>query len=118
MTAQFQFIFDSARAAGLKAVENAYVRPMVVTNEASGESWYVADGVCGFAWINVKPGTSKFARWLKKAGLARSDDYYGGVIISVRDFNQSMQKKETYAYAFAKVLEENGITATAISRID
>jgi hypothetical protein len=31
--------------------------------------------------------------------------------MSVRDFNQSLTKKEAYAYAFASVLAEHGIKA-------
>jgi hypothetical protein len=36
----------------------------------------------------------------------------------VRDFNQSLQKKEAYAYAFAKVLNQAGINAHVESRMD
>ena len=44
---------------------------------------------CGFAWVNVKPGTSKFAKWLKEKELASKDSFKGGVTIWVGDFNQS-----------------------------
>ena len=78
----------------------------------------VMDGVCGFAWVIVKPGNSKFANWLKKTGIALSDSYYGGVSVWVNTFGQSMTRKEAYAQAFAKVLNENGIRAFAMSRMD
>lgn len=113
----FQKLYDKADKAGRDAVEVMMCRPMTVCDNA-GNSWYVADGVCGFAWVNVKPGTSKFARWLKSKNYASTDSYYGGVTIWISSYNQSMQKKETYARAFAKVLSDEGIKAYAASRID
>jgi hypothetical protein len=115
MTNGFQSLWDNARAAGMAAVEALDVQPMVVVGE---KRYFVADGVCGFAWVNVKPGTSKFAKWLKASGHARTDSYYGGVTVWVSQFNQSMQKKEAYAYAMAKVFAEAGFDAYANSRMD
>lgn len=122
----FASLYDKARKAGLAAAEACNPTPMVVGQAASlfgneivpGTEEVVADGPCGFAWINVKPGNSKFANWLKKNSLARADSYYGGVCIWVGEFNQSMQKKEAYAYAFANVLSDEGIRAYASSRMD
>lgn len=79
---------------------------------------YIADGVCGFAWVNVKPGNSKFAKWLKANNIARKDDYYGGVTIWISVGNQSMQKKEAYGAAMAKVFADAGINAYMASRMD
>ena len=122
----FASLYDKARKAGLAAANACVPTPMVVgqakglfSNEiVPGTEEVVMDGPCGFAWINVKPGNSKFANWLKKNELARRDSYYGGVTIWVREFRQSMQLKEAYAYAFAKVLREAGIKAYASSRMD
>lgn len=120
-------LYAAAREAGLEAVRNLKVVPMVVgtpkslwSNEfdTSQPTYYVEDGVCGFAWVNVKPGNSKLANWLKANGLARSDSYYGGVTVWIGEFNQSMQKKEAYARAFAKVLSDNGVRAYSDSRMD
>lgn len=124
-TAGFNALYQSAHQAGMEAVAKLQVTPMVVTqhsdplNDASPvqKAWYVADGVCGFAWVVVKPATSKFARWLKAQKLARSA-YGGGLQIWVSAFNQSMQKKEAYAGAFAAVLRSAGIDAWADSRMD
>lgn len=69
----------------------------------------VNDGVCGFAWVNIKPGNCRFANWLKKNDLGRIDSYYGGVTIWVDEFNQSLERKEAYARAFADVILESGI---------
>lgn len=123
--ADFRALVDKARLAGLAAVDAMNPTPMVVTERTNPlddaspvkKAWYVADGVCGFAWITVRPGNSPFANWLKKNGLARKA-YGGGVDIWVSEFNQSMQRKEAYAGAFARVLSEAGITAYMGSRMD
>lgn len=120
-------IYAKADAAGREAVEKLRVVPMVVghakgifSNEIdySKETYFVEDGVCGFAWVNVKPANSKFAKFLKLNLRARNDSYLGGVSLSISQYNQSLQKKEAYAYAFAKVLNEAGIRAYANSRMD
>lgn len=121
-----QALYEMADKAGREAVEALTVVPMTVTRRANPfdstsevlQSWHVADGVCGFSWINVKPANGKFAKYLLKLGIARKDSYYGGVCIWVSDYNQSMQRKEAYAHAFAKVLHDNGIKAYASSRMD
>lgn len=77
----------------------------------------IMDGICGFAWINVTPGTSSFARFLKEEDLC-SPSHYGGVMIWVGDYNQSYEKKSAYAAAFARVLREAGVEARSMSRLD
>jgi len=123
---KFEKIYNEAHDAGMKAVQNLKVIPMFVTQHLNPiddksevvESWYVEDGVCGFAWINVKPGTSSFAKWLVEKKIASHDSYYGGVTIWVSDFGQSMQKKEAYAHAFSSILNNNEIKSYAMSRMD
>ena len=123
---QFEKIWNEADLAGNQAVMALDVQPMVVQQHANMlndsspvvKQYYVADGPCGFAWVNVKPGNSAFAKWLKDNQLARADSYYGGVCIWIHQFNQSIQKKEKYAYAFANVLTKHGIKAYASSRMD
>ena len=118
-------LFATAHAAGNAAVQTATVTPMIVTqhanpfddNSAPVQQYYVEDGVCGFASIVVKPANSSFARYLKLHHRAHKG-YYGGVSFPVRDFNQSLQKKEAYAYAFAQVLNQAGISAYVDSRMD
>lgn len=118
-------LFQAAHNAGNVAVQAATITPMIVqqrVNPLNDDSevqrqWLVNDGVCGFASVIVKPANCKFAKYLKEQGLGRKH-YYGGLSMSVRDFNQSLQKKEAYAYAFAKVLEQNGVTAYVESRMD
>lgn len=128
MSDQFRTLYDEARIAGCQAVVDAVnknaVVPMLVGQETSPFSGkmdyskpveYISDGVCGFAWINIKSGNCAFANWLKKNNLARRDEYYGGVTVWVSDYNQSMQKKEIYARAFAKVIQGSGLVKSAIA---
>jgi hypothetical protein len=122
-----QSLYNQAHEAGEAAVSAAKVVPMVVGQaknffgneiDYSQETYFIADGVCGFASINVKPANSEFGKYLKDMMFARRDSYNGGVSISVMGYGQSLQKKEAYAYAFAKVLNEAGIKAYVNSRMD
>ena len=120
-----QTIYQEAHYKGNVAVEMATVTPMVVQQRANPlnddsqlvREYFVSDGVCGFASVTVKPANCKFAKYLVANGLGRKA-YNGGVRMSVHDFNQSLQKKEAYADAFAKVLRDNGINAWSESRMD
>lgn len=122
---QVENIYIQAHQAGNAAVQSATVVPMIVSQKANPlndnsetiREWFVDDGVCGFASVIVKPANSKFAKYLVQTGLGRKS-YTGGCAMSIRDFNQSLQKKETYAYAFASVLNANGINAYVESRMD
>lgn len=119
--ANFQAVYAKAVAAGMAAGNGMTPTPMVVVGGVPGEqqkAWYVSEGACGFAWVNVRPGTSSFAKWLRKSGYARPA-YEGGMQIWVREFNQSMARKEAYATAMAEVFRnELGINAYAGSRMD
>ena len=122
-------IYEAAVEAGYAAVQaavkNNEIVPMIVNEHASPlsdaspvtKSWFVADGPCGFASIIIKPANSAFAKFLVQKGIARKH-YQGGVSIYVSQFNQSLQKKESYAYAFSNVLQEFGIKSYVDSRMD
>jgi hypothetical protein len=120
----FASIHQQAHEAGMAAVESAQVAPMIVGSPSTPlgndidpkqRVYYVADGVCGFAWIVVK-GNDGFGRWACKQGIAR--DGYKCKMIWVSQFNQSMQKKEAYASAYAKVVRDAGYSAYSESRMD
>ena len=119
-------IYNEARKAGLKAGQESIPDPMIVDehvnqlddSSAVKKSWYVSEGICGFAWINIKPGNCTFAKWLKNKNLARKDSYYGGVTIWVNEFGQSATRKKAYASAFSSVLDKYDITSYAMSRLD
>jgi hypothetical protein len=122
--AKFEAALVKAIEAGMAAGAGNKPRAMVVqemvgmTSEVK-QSWYESEGACGFAWVNVAPGNSPFANWLKKAGLARKS-YYGGVDIWISDFGQSVDRKEACASAMAKCLQmELGMSSiSSMSRLD
>jgi len=119
-------LWSKAWAAGEEAVKGVVPDVMIVTqhknmaddNSPVDKQWIVPDGPCGFAWVQIKPGNSRFANFLKKEDLARPDSYLGGVSIWVSAYNQSMQRKEAHARAMAEVFREAGINAWAMSRMD
>jgi hypothetical protein len=115
MSSEFKALVDKAQAAGVVAGESAAVRSMTVVG--SGKEYFVADGVCGFAWVNVQKGQQKFVNFLKKQGLGHKA-YYGGWDVPCHEFGQSMQRKEAYCAAYAQVLRDGGIKAYAQSRMD
>lgn len=115
---RFEKLWQEADAAGKAAAAAIIPRAMVVSwrEGATLRREYVAEGVCGFAWVKF-PGNGAFGRWAKKQGLARKG-YGPGLEYWISDYNQSMQRKEAYAIAFAKILREAGISAYADSRMD
>jgi hypothetical protein len=129
----FEMICAEARAVAVAAVEKLNVVPMIVGQETSlfsnkidytKPTYYVADGVCGFAWVNIYPvnkGNTRAGKeerkMLESAGF-RKNDYEKAYQLWISEFNQSMQKKETYARAFAEVLRANGLKAYSGSRMD
>lgn len=122
---EFQALYSRACAEGALGVAKAppprgveIVRVDLADKPIAGEpTYYLDDFPCGFAWVNIRPGNSPFANWLKKHGYA-SKAYEGGVTIWISAYGQSMRKKEAYANAFAEFLRTQGITAYAHSRMD
>jgi hypothetical protein len=126
----FESVFFLAQKAAEEAFRAAKPVPMAVQSSNLGEGFdwnkpyeVVADGVCGFAWVNVYvDGRSKVAKEMKKFGLR--SDYYGGYLFSSYDVapnaggSQSMQRKEAACAAFAKVLRDYGFSAYMNSRMD
>lgn len=122
---EFPALFEKAKAAGLAAGQ-AFVPSAVVFGEGSlfspgfkpGAKLEVCnDGVCGFAWVVVSPGNCPFANWLKKNKFGRPGAF-GGVMVRIGEFNQSMQKKSAAADAMAAVFKDAGIKARAEERMD
>lgn len=122
---EYQTLYNEAHEAGMAALEAKTPRPMVVScienplDDGSPvvKSYSVPGGVCGFAWIIVRPGNCAFARWTRKQGFS-SKAYSGGDQIWVPYGRQSYEKKMAYAGAFAQVLEDAGIRASAGGRLD
>lgn len=132
-TQTYKVICDKADAAGQAAVEKLQVVPMIVGQETSfmsgkidytKQTHYVEDGVCGFSWVDVYPqhkGNTRLGKEERKVleavGFKKSYEskrYYKWVSA----YNQSMQKKEAYAKAYATVLRENGVKAQYGSKLD
>ena len=119
-------LYAKAHAAGMAAGNACVPVPMVVLHRADPLNDNspvvkryapVMGGVCGFAWIKVRPARGSFYDYCKANGLGMKD-YDGGWSIWAREFGQSMECKEAYAYAFAGVLNEAGIKAYPMSRMD
>lgn len=129
----FSEICAIADKAGKDAVQSAKIIPMIVGQETflfSGvidytkHIEYIESGVCGFAWVDVFPqhkGNTRLGKderyVLERFGFSKND-YTKTYQLWISDFNQSMQKKEGYARAYAEVLRENGIKAYSGSRMD
>jgi len=107
-------LYAKAMAAGDAAYLAAIPEPMTVVGD--GKRYYVADGVCGFAWVNV-PGNTAFGKWLKANAFARPG-YPKGLNIWAPYVTQSYDRKMAWAYAVAEVLAEAGIAARADGRLD
>ena len=122
---QFAALYQRADEAGTAAAKAAGVVPMVVQQHARVmddaspvvKQWFVEGGVCGFAWVQVKPANCGFAKWLVESGHARKG-HEPGVCLWVHQFGQSLQRKEAYAHAFARVLCEAGVKCYSQSRMD
>ena len=93
-------LFEKAHNAGMNAGNSSYDH-----------------GPCGFASINVR-GNSRFGKYLLESKMGRKSPYRGGIDMFIHHFGQSGNKKIRYAYAFARILEENGITCKIEARDD
>lgn len=122
-------IYALALQAADRAYDSARPTPMIVGTpttplgndiDHSQKTYYVSDGPCGFAWVNIRPARGALVAWMKKQGIGRSDKYRGGytVWMPTTRRSQSLERNAAAAYAFAGVLAEHGVTAYAESRID
>lgn len=120
----YQKIVDEAHKRGYEAATKHKPQPMIVVghsnplddNSAITDQYYVESGICGFAEIRFKLNTA-FGKWAVKNKIAQKS-CMGGGYIWVHDFGQSLERKEKYASEYAKVLQENGISAYSSSRMD
>jgi len=122
----FMELYKEACMAGVKAAKETVPTPMQVIERENLlddsspiiKSFLVSEGLCGVAWVNIKPGNSKFANFLKKNDLGLRDSYYGGVRITIFTHNQSYERKMIHAQAMAEVFVKHGIRAYADGRLD
>jgi hypothetical protein len=125
MTTNYEALYERADKAGEAAAEAAKPTPIIVGQPStplgsdidySKPTYYIPEGLCGFAWVKF-PGNTGFGRWAKKTGRA-SASYGGGLQVWVRGYGQSVDRKTAYAQAFAAVLRDAGVKAYAESRLD
>lgn len=123
---EFERIMRQARAAGEAAGVAAQPVPMIVGTpttpfgndiDPNKQTYFVEGGVCGFAWVHIPDARQPFVRYLKGIGEGYKS-YKRGWDISVHFGGQSLQRKEAYAGAFARVLNESGIDCYVQSRMD
>lgn len=118
LTHVYAKVLKMADEAGMKAANECNEQMLQIQG-------YEPFPVCGFAWVNFKPATSHFTRWLKKRGHA-DKAYGGGLNLWVSKFGQSHDKKLAYARAYADVIQRElvlkgvvpGLTVYAGSRLD
>lgn len=112
-------IFNRAHLSGMHDGNACSPPPMVVVQDTGDrkKSWFEPEGMCGFAWITIKPASCLAAKVAKEKFGARKA-YDGGVQIWVREFDQSIARKQAYANAFTAVLMNAGINAESGSRLD
>ena len=119
-------LLERAHLMGMDAGRDASVTPMVVGSPStpfgsdidySKKTYFVEGGACGFAGVVIKPARGKFVSYLKSIGIGNKH-YYGGYYVSVREFGQSLARKEAYAEAYAKILSEEGMRCYVDSRMD
>lgn len=89
------------------------------TYEAEYLQEFGEDAYCGFAWVTIFDGRSKFTKELVEAGIARKSwDGTYTIWNPSQNPTQSMSVKEYGSNAYAKVLNAFGIKAYAQSRAD
>lgn len=74
----------------------------------------IEEGQAGGAFVRVPDARSGFAHWLLKSGLAPQDDGSGAIVFA-NVTSQSLERAQSYAKAFARVLALNGIPSTVES---
>lgn len=108
---RWQAIHELASQAGRIAAESTIPTPMLI--EGFGIE---PEGKCGHAWVRVKDARRGFARW----ALANDHAYRhhtSGAQIFAATSSQSVDRGVAYALAYARVLEQNGISCEIESHL-
>lgn len=93
----------------------------------SQKTYFVSDGVCGFAWVVIPNGRSGFAKWILETGKGYKHYQWGGGYKGVQfsvsgkgfaETRQSLELKEQLAGAMVQYLRGIGIEAYGDSRMD
>lgn len=102
----FQKIYENAIYAGIVAANKATPVPMVVTY--NGKKELIADGVCGFAYVEGIATNSNFGKWLLSTGNG-SKGFKKGVELNPKTTTQSFERNKANASAVAAYLMSVGI---------
>ena len=108
--------FENALRIGIEAGKNEGVIPMAV--HGKDQTYVVLDGVCGFAWIEIRPARGGLVTYLKKSGQGYYSEYNRCYMFPIHAFNQSLTRKEAMAEAMAEHLRKCGYNVYAGSRMD
>jgi hypothetical protein len=121
VTTSPEVMFQEAVEAAAKAFDEVTPRPMVVSSGI--QQYYISEGVCGFAYVKIRPATGAFVKYLKAQGLGHKA-YGGGYEIcswelgGVGRGSQSYERAMAAARAAEKVLAGYGLNVFAYGRLD
>lgn len=125
-------VYREACEAAEAAVAACTPRPMIVGSpttplgndiDPNKPTYYVADGLCGFAWVVIRPARGPLVAWLKKQLIGRAA-YGGGYDVRSWELATSTRSSQSYekgmaaARAAADVFQKYGIDAYANGRLD
>ena len=118
-------VYQEAYEAAMAACNACKPVPMIVGQARGlfgndiipGTEEFVADGVCGFAYVHLMKATGPFVSWLKKQ-KGTGWNANPGWDIPMRMGEQSMQRKEAAGKAFCEVLKKYGVDCYMWSRMD
>jgi hypothetical protein len=136
--AKYQRLWDEMKRVSHEALASATPpTPMVVGSpstplgndvDPNQKMWYVADGVCGFAWVVLDSGRTGFSQWIMKKGYGSKHYQWGGGYKGVSiwlhsregfaETRQSLQLKQQVCGKVAAYLRSEGVSAHYESRID
>lgn len=125
-------VFATAERTADAAALAATPTPMIVGTaiglsdriDPTQRTYVIPDGVCGFAWVRVRPARGAFVTWCKQNNIGRSDSYEGGYVIPAHELAPSLRKTQSYerkmaaANAAAAVLRDAGINAYSEGHLD
>jgi len=125
--ANFDRVWNKACRLAREESDKCVPTPMTVVenqdplddNSPLKKAWFVRSGVCGYAWLVVRPGNSSFAKWMRKNKDSRQA-YHGGEHWSCPLRIQSMEIQIAYIHEFVRVLESElkDIKVYSMNRMD
>lgn len=81
-------------------------------------SWVEDEGLCGFAWVTIRPARGEFVKYLKSRGIGHKNYTGSGWTINTTTHDQSFERNEAWANSFCATLEEYDIHSTVTTRLD